>query len=183
MHFVPRFLLGLMLLPAAGCHVSESLENAAKKITLNTPEPIKVEMKVAIDVYEHDGAVKEKEIGKDNADGDIAEVNRRKFNREKEIQDLKNSRLVAETHRGILFLREQPAGTYGEYVKKTVSDENTDRQILMRDNAAKQRRELNEIMREHYDESVKNAFAGEWIEVPDPAKPDAYKLVQKVKTE
>ena len=51
---------------------------------------------------------------------DIAEVTRRKFNRQAEIQTIKNSRLVAETHQGLLFLREQPPGPNGGYVKDLV---------------------------------------------------------------
>ena len=173
----------LLLLPAVlltGCKMLDrSLENAAKNITLNTPEPIKVEMKIDVNVYQHDA--KDGEKPKDKAKTDNAELSRRKFNRQKEIQDLKNSRFVAETHRGTLFLREQPAGTYGEYVRKTVVEENTDRMDLMRQEAAEKRRELHEIMQERYEANVRNAYPGEWIEVPDKEKPGSWRLLQKVK--
>jgi uncharacterized protein len=108
---------------------------------------------------------------------------RRKFNRQKEVQDLKNSRFVAESHRGTLFLREQPAGAYGEYVRKLVEEENADRMELMRQQAASQRRELNEIMQERAGANIRNAFPGEWIEVPDKDKPGSWRLLQKVKTD
>src|SRR5688572_15558084 len=133
-----RLLVILPLLAAGGgCNISQSLENAARKIQLNTPEPIKVDMKITLDVYQHEaaGAGKAKEL----ESTDLAEVNRRKFNRQQEIQELKNNRYVAETHRGLLFLRDQPAGTYGGYVKKTVEDENADRKTLMLEEAAKQK--------------------------------------------
>lgn len=172
-----------LLFSAAGCRVSESLENAARNITLNTPDPIKVDMKITLDVYQHDADKKEPEKDKDRekADADAAELNRRLYNRQKEIQDLKNQRLVAETHRGLLFLREQPAGAYGEYVRETVEKENSDRRDLMIDEAARTRRELHDIEKERWNAAVKNAFPGEYIEVADPDRPDAYKIVQKVK--
>ena len=98
---------GLAMLLLSGCGVTQSLENAARNIQLNTPEPIKVDMKITLDVYQHEAGGKEKDVEKTSTDA--AELNRRKYNRQKEIQELKNSRLVAETHRGLLFLREQPA--------------------------------------------------------------------------
>ena len=179
MHAALRLFLCLPLLAAAGCNVSKSLENAARNIQLNTPEPIKVDMKITLDVYQHQapGSGKVKEV----ESTDLAEVNRRKFNRQQEIQELKNQRLVAEMHRGVLFLREQPAGTYGGYVKKTVEEENADRKTLMLEEAAKQKRELHEIEKERHEAAVNNAFAGEYIEVADPARPGAWKIVQKVK--
>ncbi len=167
------------LVAGSGCSVSKSLENAARSIQLNTPEPIKVDMKITLDVYQHQapggGKVEEKQPT------GLAEVNRRKFNRQQEIQELKNNRYVAETHRGLLFLRDQPAGTYGEYVKKTVEDENADRKTLMLEEAAKQKRELHAMEKERHDAAVNNAFPGEFIEIPDPDKPGAWKIVQKVK--
>ncbi len=178
-----RLLLISAVTPAIlfnGCKaLDRSLENAAKNITLNTPDPIKVEMKIDVNVYQHDAEDGEKP--KDNAKEDNAGLSRRKFNRQKEVQDLKNNRFVAESHRGTLFLREQPAGTYGEYVRKTVEDENTDRMELMRQEAAEKRRELHEIMQERYEANVQNAFTGEWIEVPDKEKPGSWRLLQKVK--
>ncbi len=170
---------GLPVLTLAGCGVSRSLENAARNIQLNTPEPIRMDMKITLDVYQHDAGNKEK--AGEKKDAEAAEVNRRKYNRQKEIQELKNQRLVAETHRGLLFLREQPAGAYGDYVKKTVDDENTDRKSIMIDDAARQKRELHDIEKERWEAAVKEAFPGEYVEVADPARPDAYKIVQKVK--
>ncbi len=179
MHTSLRLLCFLPLLAATACSFSKTLENAARNIQLNTPEPIKVDMKITLDVYQHEapGSAKVQE----KAPTDLAEVNRRKFNRQQEIQELKNNRYVAETHRGLLFLRDQPAGTYGSYVKKTVEEENADRKTLMLEEAAKQKRELNELEKERHDAAVSNAFAGEYIEMADPAKPGSWKIVQKVK--
>jgi len=174
-----RFFLCLVLLPAAGCNISKSLQDAAKNITLKTPEPIKVDMKITLDVYQHEGTDKAKTAAKEPEDS--SEVSRRKYNRQAEIQELKNSRLVAETHQGLLLLREQPAGTYGNYVKETVEKENADRKSLMIEDARKQKRELHQLEKERYEANVKNAHPGEWIEVPDPARAGGWKLAQKEK--
>ena len=179
MHPALRSLLCLPLLAAPACSVSKSLENAARNIQLNTPEPLKVDMKITLDVYQHQAPGSEKLEEKQPTD--LAEVNRRKFNRQQEIQELKNNRYVAETHRGLLFLRDQPAGTYGGYVKKTVEDENADRKTLMLEEAAKQKRELHAIQKERPEVAENSPFPGEFIEVPDPDKPGAWKIVQKVK--
>ena len=106
-------------------------------------------------------------------------VDSRKFNRQEEIQKIKNSRFVAETHQGLLYVREVPPGSYGGYVTDTVEKENADRKALMIEAARKQKRELHEVEKEHYDANVKHAFPGEWIELPDPARPGGFNYVQK----
>jgi hypothetical protein len=171
-------LLCLFLLPAGGCNLSQTLENAAKNITLSTKDPLKVDMKVDINVYQHDAPGKAKETTEKT--DDIAEVHRRKYNRQAEIQKLKNDQFVAETHQGLLLLREQPA-EQGGYVRFTVEKENADRKELMIEDARKQGRELHEIEKERYEANVRNSHPGEWIEVPDPARPDGYKLERKAK--
>ena len=168
-----------LLLTSSGCQLSKTLENAAEKITLNTPEPIKVDMKITLDVIQHDASGNKKaEVPKDDV-SDIAAVNRRKFNRQEEIQKLKNSRFVAETHQGLLIIREVPPGAYGSYVKETVEMENADRRAIMIETARKQQRELHEVEKEQFDANVRSAFSGEWIEEPDPARPGGFRLVQK----
>jgi len=175
----PLLLLLPCLLAVPGCQLSKTLENAAEKITLNTPEPIKVDMKITLDVIQHDAPGSKKEEPEKDDTSDITAVTQRKFNRQEEIQKLKNSRFVAETHQGLLIIREEPPGSYGGYVKDTVEKENADRKTLMIEAARKQKRELHELEKEHFDANVKNAFAGEWIEAPDPARPGGFKYVQK----
>lgn len=146
-------------------------------VNLATNEPLKVDIKVDLNVYQHSSP--EEAAKADAADEAIAEVEKRVYNRTSEIQELKNQRYVGEMHRGVLLLRQQPAGTYGEYVKKLVEAENADRMALMTAEAKKGRRELNEVMKERFAAIVQSAHAGEYIEVPDPAKPESYKLEQK----
>ncbi len=172
-------LPGLLLL--AACSPSKILNDAAKNITLNTPEPVKVDMKITMDIYRHDapedGSTKEEAAAKETEGEDAAR--KRKFNRQEEIQTLKNSRLIAETHRGLLFLREKPAGEWGDQVEKSVEAENVDRNLLMRLDAERARRPLSEVMQERYDANVKSAHTGEWLEATDPEKPGSFILIQK----
>lgn len=162
-------LLPLLLFCLPGCKLPD--------VNLATSEPLKVDIKVDLNVYQHSSP--EAAAAADAADEAREAIEKRKYNRASEIQELKNQRYAAETHRGLLLLRQQPAGNFGNYVKETVEAENTDRMKLMTADAAKERRELQELMTERYNANLKAAHAGEWIEVPDPAKPDSWKLEQK----
>ena len=164
-----RFLLVGMVLGLWGCKLPE--------VNLATSEPLKVDIKVDLNVYQH--STPEAAAAADAAAEGLEAVQKRKYNRASEIQELKNQRFLAETHRGLLLLRNPPAGTFGEYVKKVTDEENADRMKLMTAEAAKAKRELNEVEAERYAAAVKGAHAGEWIEVPDPMKPESYKLEQK----
>ncbi len=146
-------------------------------VNLATAEPLKVDIKVDLNVYQHSSP--EEAAKADAADEAMEQVSKRRYNRSSEIQELKNQRYVAETHRGVLLLRQQPAGNYGEYVKQVVADENLDRMKLMTAEAAKARRELHTVMEERYAAAMAAAHPGEYIEIPDPEKPGSYKLEQK----
>lgn len=163
----------LSILGAVCCLVGCKLP----EVNLATSEPLKVDIKVDLNVYQHSSP--EEAAKADAADEAVEQIEKRKYNRTAEIQELKNQRYVGETHRGVLVLRQQPAGTYGEYVKKVVEEENADRMALMTAEAKKGRRELNEVMKERFAAIVQSAHAGEWIEVPDPEKPESWKLEQK----
>lgn len=165
----PHPLLCFLLLLPAGCKLPD--------VNLATTEPLKVDINVDLNVYQH--STPEAAAAADAAVEEREEIEKRKYNRQSEIQELKNQRYVAETHRGLLLLRQQPAGTFGNYVKETVDAENTDRMKLMTAEASKARRGLQDLMTERYQANVKNAHPGEWLEVPDPGKPGSWKLEQK----
>lgn len=172
LHFSPM-MLRLFFLGAAGCLSACTLPD----VNLATSEPLKVDIKVDLNVYQH--STPEEAAKADAGAEEVEQTAKRQYNRSAEIQELKNQRYVAETHRGVLLLRQQPAGPYGEYVKKLVVDENTDRIKIMTAEAAKARRELHEVQQERYAANLQNAHPGEWTEVPDPQKPESYKLEQK----
>ena len=86
---------------------------------------------------------------------------------------------MTETHRGEVQVREKPAGDQGPWVEKTVKEENEDRKILMRYRAKDLNLDLHEIQTQFWKDNVQKAYAGEWMEVADPARPGMYKVVQK----
>ena len=164
-----RFLLASMICSISACKLPE--------VNLATTEPLKVDIKVDLNVYQH--STPEAAAEADKKVEALEAVQKRKYNRASEIQELKNQRFLAETHRGLLLLRNTPAGSYGEYVKKLTDEENTDRLKLMTSEAAKAKQKLNQVETERYEANVKSAHAGEWIEVRDPVKPESWKLEQK----
>ena len=161
---VPRLVcLLFILLPA--CKIPD--------INLATPKPIEVNLNMRLDVYQYSGdEPKDQEQQKT-----LAETVERQRNRATEIQTIKNNRFIGEDHRGLLQLREVPAGEWGDYVKRVVEAENEDRTLLMRSEAAKTNRALNEVQTEQWKLRIDKAFKGEWIEVPGD-KEGSYKWVQ-----
>lgn len=162
-----RCALLALLLPVlmAACHLPD--------VNLATPKPIEVNLNMRLDVYQYTGdAPKPTEQVKT-----LAEAMERQRNRLEEVQTVKNNRFVGENHRGQLELREAPAGEWGEYVKRTVQAENDDRMLLMRSEAQKSNRTLNEVQTEQWKLRIEKAFKGEYIEVPGD-KEGIFKWIQ-----
>ena len=155
-----RSLVALAALGAAAC--------AGPTVNLATREPLAVDMTLRVDIYQH---------GAETAAPAEGTPEERRRARMAEIQTLKNSRLVGESHLGLLAVRELPPGEYGRYVTRTVEAENADRTTLMRGMAEAQRRPLAEIETEQARLWRERAFAGEWIEEQEPD--GAWRWVQK----
>ena len=114
---------------------------------------------------------------KDAADEGYEDAVLRQRNRMAEIQKLKDNRFVGEDHRGLLLLREKPAGDWGDYVERTVNMENVDRTILMRREAKESNRALHEVQDEQWKRRTSASYAGEWVELPGD-KPNTFKWMQ-----
>ena len=132
-------------------------------VHLGTDEPIKVDIKMKMDVYQHEA--KEGAKKPETRASEDPEAGRR--SRMGEIQALKNSRLVGENHHGLLDIRNQPAGEYGDYVKKTTDAENADRKKLMEKLAKDRALAMPEIERSQAALFRQSAFQGEWYEEAD----------------
>ncbi len=129
-------------------------------VQLGTEKPLKVDIKMKMDVYQH-----EPKEGLKKAEVRVSEdpeVARRA--RMGEIQSLKNSRLVGENRRGLLEVRNQPTGEYGDYVRKTAEAENTDRKKLMEKLAKERGQAVSEVERSQAELFRQSAFPGEWYE-------------------
>jgi hypothetical protein len=131
-------------------------------VPISTPEPLEVNLNMRLDIYQYRGDQPENKEEARN----LAEAVERQRNRMKEIQTLKDNRLVGENHRGLLQLRETPAGEWGEYVKRTVEAENSDRNIMMRAEARETNRALHEVQTEHWRHRTSQSYKGEYIEIP-----------------
>jgi hypothetical protein len=148
-----RMLLYLPLAIAAGGCANPS-------INLATRDPLKVDINVRMDVYQHGG--QEVKVPEPEAEGPDVETRRR--NRMGEVQSLKNSRIVGENRLGLLEQRIAPGGDYGDYTKALIASENRDREEMMR-NLAKERQVSLEVIRENQARLFRElAFKGEWIE-------------------
>jgi len=171
-HQVGATLAALALL--SGCK--------APSINLTTGEPIKVDIAMRLDVYQHDAdngaASSAAAVAKPDPTpargGDPAE---RRKNRQADVQTFKNSRIVGEAHTGLLVILVEPAGDYGDYVRRVVGSENSDRMAIMKARAEKEKRPLPQIQAEQAKLWTDRSFKGEFIE---SKKPDgAYEWVQK----
>ncbi len=133
------------------------------KVNLSSPEPIKVDVSMRLDVYQYKGDEPGK---KDDAEVSYEEALQRQRNRMAEVQKLKDNRFVGEDHRGLLHLREKPAGDWGDYVERTVNMENEDRTLLMRREAKDSNRALHEVQDEQWKRRTTASYPGEWVELP-----------------
>jgi uncharacterized protein YdbL (DUF1318 family) len=143
-------LIGLLL---AGC---------APTINLATPDPIKDDVAVRLDVYEKTAPTKAKE---EQSNLEIAK-NRRQ--RSGEIQQLKNDGVVGEDRDGYLDQRKTPKDPkYLTYAQGIIGAENADRAYLYLTNAQTQNKPLEMIEREYAQLWSDRAFPGEWVQKED----------------
>ena len=134
---------------------------SAPNINLSTPEPIKLDIAMRLDVYQH-SKESQKSTTLPAASVDPAAARR---NRMADIQTFKDSRLVGEGCDSLLSIRVETPGDYGDYIRKAVSAENEDRMALMKSEADKQKIPLTQIQKKQAEISRKMAFKGEWIEI------------------
>jgi len=154
------FLSLLMLL--AGCKTIG--------VDLGTQQPLKVDIAMKLDVYQHGDPAQPKKNSAPTAD--VATTRR---NRIAELQALKDQRLIGENHAGYVEARNTPPGNFGEYVRQTVDDENADRARLIERLAKERSLTVAEAERQQSEIFRKAAFKGEWVEVPDAEGKFAWK--------
>lgn len=146
----------LAVLSLAGC--------SSIPVNVGTTEPVKVDIAMKVDVYQHADPNAAKKVAVQAPPADVAKSRR---NRMAEIQILKNGRIVGENHAGYLEVRNSPPGEYGDYVRTTADAENADRARLIEKLAKEKNLSVAEVEKQQAEMFRKDAFAGEWIEVPD----------------
>ena len=156
----------------AGCTSGPTI-NIGTKQPLKV-DPIKADLNMRVDVYQHADATVQKRVAATQPAA-AEDVQTRLRNRMGEIQVLKNNRLVGESRKGLLEIRNQPPGEFGEYVQRTVEAENKDRAVMMQEVAQKKNLATEEVQRQQAELARNKAFNGEWIEVPQPDGTFAWK--------
>ena len=142
---------------------------SAPTVKLATTEPLKVDIDVRLDVYQHQApAPKVAAPSPTPAAGTSGTAGIRRRSRMADIQNFKNQRLVGEGRDGLLVIRSNPEGDYGEYLRRTVEAENADRMELMKALAETQKQSLPEIQAQQGKAWRDRSFKGEWIEIPKP---------------
>lgn len=151
------------MLYVAGLVISSCwLGGCSPTINLATPEPVKVDVAVRLDVYQKTAPTKAKE---EQSSLEIA-ANRRL--RSGEIQELKNNRIVGEDRDGYLDIKNKPSDPkYLAYAQGIVTAENADRSFLYLANAQSQNRPLEMVERDYAQMWSDRAFPGEWVQKED----------------
>ncbi len=146
---------GLVLLAAclAGC---------APTINLATPEPVKIDVGVRLDIYQKTPLTK----AKDEQSSLTVAANRRL--RSGEVQQLSSQHIIGEDRDGYLALKTPPKDPVQlANAQKIVADENADRAFLYLANAQAQNEPL-EMVEGNYAKLWRDrALAGEWIQNED----------------
>lgn len=143
-------------------------------VNVATDEPIRVDVSMDVHVYQHGKDSPEEKAKREN----YKTVMERHRNRMEEVQKLKNNRLVGEDHQGLLSIRNLPAGEYGLYVKKTVDEENKDRNFLLKAEAEQKSTSIGEVRQSQWQHWQRKSFPGEWIQVKGD-EPGTYHWEQK----
>ena len=127
-------------------------------------DPVKVDLDMRVDIYQYDSNSEEARTTARNRE----DAAKRLRDRMAEVQELKNNRFVGENHLGLLTIRNLPAGDYGDYVRKTVDEENADRTYMMTDKSNQEGISLAAVQREQWLRRSQASFTGEWIEQSGP---------------
>lgn len=136
----------------------------APTVNLGTPEPIKVDISMRLDVYQHGGNKTASSVKSAAATANPDPASRRR-NRMADIQKFKNERIVGEGRDGLVAVVNLPQGEYGDYVRKLVAEENADRLEQMKDLAEARKISLADIQKEQAALWVNRSFAGELVEI------------------
>ncbi len=144
--------LGLGVLALPGC---------APTVNLATPQPMKFDLGVRLDVYQ-------KTPPKPKNEESALQIAYNRRLRSGEIQQLKNDRVVGEDRDGYLDLRRTPDDPkYLAYAKDVINSENADRTVLYLANAQNQSRPLEMVESDYAKLWYDRAFPGEWVEKED----------------
>ncbi|MGF1677601.1 MAG: DUF1318 domain-containing protein [Candidatus Methylacidiphilales bacterium] len=141
-----------------------ALGSCAPTVKLSTPEPVKIDVAMKVDVYTH----------QQTSSGSTAETSAPKTPRETrrirmmEVQSIKNDRLIGEGNEGYLVMRQAPTDpVYADYAQRILSEENSDRSRIFESDAKEQNKPIEAVAREFAKRAREASFPGEWIQDAD----------------
>ena len=139
-------------------------------VNLATNQPIKVDIAMRLDVYQHGATGESASPLATPAPGKPAalEPGKRRKDREADLQVFKNSRYVGEGHDGLLAVVAAPDGEKGDEVRHAVAAENGDRMTEMKAYAKSQKLSLAEVQIGQGELWRNRSFKGELIEIRQP---------------
>jgi uncharacterized protein YdbL (DUF1318 family) len=138
------------------------LTACAPTVNLATPQPVKVDIGVRLDIYQKTAPTKA------NAELSSLQIAAGRRLRSGEIQQLKNDRVVGEDRDGYLDVKKAPPDAkYLAYAKQVVTSENADRSVLYLSSAQSQSKPLELIEGEYAQMWRDRAFPGEWVQKED----------------
>lgn len=154
-----KCILPLTLLALASC---------APTVNLTTPEPVKIDVNMKVDVVTHQGEnQKAAEANADKAKTASTPQEGRRL-RMQEIQTVKNDLKVGEGNDGLLHVVETPPDKeYASYIERIVSEENADRTAVFKQQAAVENKPVSVIAKDFANRAKQSSFSGEWVQNKD----------------
>lgn len=150
-----KYLLLTLILPVA----------CTPTVRLDTPEPVKIDVAMKVDVYTHEQESSGTADQKKQKEASPAERRRQRM---AEVQELKNDRIVGEGHDGFLKMKDVPTDpVYADYAQRIVAEENADRQALFEQEADAEDKPVDVVAREFGERAREASFPGEWVQ-PEP---------------
>lgn len=141
---------------------------AGPTVRLDTPEPVKVDVDMRVDVYTHDA---NDEGSGDSANVDnkqAAAVRARMKNRKADVQRLKGKKIFGEARNGLLEIRNRPTDpSLRDYANRILREENEDRKLLFSTEAKMSDKPESEIASGYATRQRLSAFPGEWVQESD----------------
>lgn len=144
------------------------LHGCAPTLRLDTPEPVKIDVAMRVDVFTHEAEKSPDPSGAGAVRTPAAtSPHQRQRLRMAEVQTLKNDSIIGEGADGLLAIVRPPTDPdYLAYAQRIVTEENADRQEVFQQEASDKARPLEEIVKEFAKRRREAAFRGEWIQSP-----------------
>lgn len=159
-HLPPTLLLASLTLAL--------LTSCAPTLRLDTPEPVKIDVAMRVDVFTHEAEKNPDPSGTDAARSPAtSSPHQRQRLRMAEVQTLKNDSIIGEASSGLLEIVQPPTDPdYLAYAQRIVAEENADREAVFSQESADKGRPVEQIAAEFAKRRREGAFPGEWIQSP-----------------